>query len=158
MLPAAWSFAYGAIGQAIEAQGPEPASPPVGRVMQFQAPLAGERLHALASKVPIYRQATALAGGGILDDILELVAAPLLVGIMSTNEQARMTLWPILAGSLQQSAVAIAKAQKEQRDAMESVGEFTEEAQQIMEQMASSLFAPRWTPRYDDEAAAQHGG
>lgn len=146
VLPAAWSFVYGAIGQAIEAQGPEPAAPPVGRVMQFQAPLAGERLHALASKVPIYREATALAGGGLLDDVIELIAAPLLVGVMASSEQARMTLWPILAASLQGSAVQIAKMQAQQREAMEQVGEFTAEADEIMRQMADSLFAPRWNP------------
>lgn len=149
-MPAAWSFLYATVGQAIESQAPEPAGPPVGRVMQFQASLAGARIHNLANKVPIYRQATALAGGGLLDDIIELVAAPVLVGVMATSETARETLWPMLAASLQASAVEIAKMQKQQVEAMEAVGEYAAEAETIMAQMAEQLFAPRDAPR-DEE-------
>ena len=154
MLPAVWSFVYGQAGAVVEHTAPEPAGPPVGRVMQFQAPLAGARLHGLLSKLPIYQQATALAGGGMLEDIMELIAAPLVVGVMATSEQARDYLWPILATSLQSSAVQIAKMQKEQADAMESVNEFSADAAAIMEQMAASLFAPRYRPEPDEGGQA----
>lgn len=157
-MPAVWSFVYGTIGQAIEIQGPEPAAPPAGRVMQFQAIDAGERIHRVLGKVPVYRQATAIVGGGILEDLAELVAAPMLVAVMASNETARETLWPILAQSLQKSAVAIAKAQKEQAASMRAVGEYQEEAEQLVGQMFSALFAPRDGGHDDGGDGAQAGG
>lgn len=143
MAAPALGMAWARIGQLVELSGPEPAAPPVGRVMQFQAVDAGERLHRLLTRVPVYRRAMLVAGGSITEEIAALVGPPLLAGVMASGEQAQAALWPLFASMIQTSALAMAKAQREQLAALDSVSEYSEEIAGMMAALAEQLFAPR---------------
>lgn len=138
------SMAWAAIGMRVEQSMPEPVGPPVGRVMQFQAIDAGAILHRLLSSVPAYRKLAAVAGagGGASDEIVALLGAPLLAAVMATNDAAKLMLWPVFADVIKASAVSIAKAQKEQLDAMVTVNEYQEQVDEMMAGMQDGLFAP----------------
>jgi len=153
LMPAVLGLAYGRAGAAVELLGPEPAGPPVGRVMQFQSIAAGEQLDALLSNVPAYKRVTALGSSGLMDSIASLIGAPLLAGLMATNENVARSMWPLLAASLQTSAVAMAKAQKAQLDAMEQVSEYDAEAHAMLDELFTTLFASRPEPANEDHDA-----
>jgi hypothetical protein len=126
---------------------PEPAGPPVGRVMQFQYIDAGQALHRVLMTLPWYKRldAVAGAGGGVSDELLALIGAPLLAGVMAVNEPARMMLWPIFAEQIKASAVSIARASEEQHDAVITVAEYQADVDEMMSTMQDALFSPRET-------------
>lgn len=151
-MPGLLAMAYGVAGMRIEASGPPDFGPPVGRVMQFQAFDAGQALHRiLLALIPGYEKATKFTGGGggISADIVAIVGAPLLAGLMATNDTAKHLLWPIFAEQIKASAVTIAKAQREQIDTMNTVGEYQAEVDDMMAHLEATLFEPR--PDYEPE-------
>jgi hypothetical protein len=155
VMPGLLGMAWAAIGYRIEQTAPEPAGPPVGRVMQFQYLDAGATLHRVLMAAPLYRRIVAVAGagGGISDDLAALLAGPILAGVMATNDAAKLMLWPVFAEQIKASAVSIAEAQADQVAAMEAVGEYEGQVSEMLEHMQEGLFAPR-PPAEDAEAEA----
>lgn len=149
MAPAVLGMAYGQIGAMIEATAPEPTGPPIGRVMQFQAPLAGQQLDALLANLPIYKRVTTMGSNAVVEQLASLLIAPLLAGLMAANERAAMTLYPIFASAIKASAVEIVKAQKAQVAALEQIDEYTEEADELTRQFMEAMFARRDEPAHD---------
>jgi hypothetical protein len=158
VMPGLLGMAWAAIGYRIEQNAPEPAGPPVGRVMQFQYLDAGATLHRVLMAAPLYRRIVAVAGagGGISDDLAALLAGPVLAAVMATNDAAKIMLWPVFAEQIKASAVSIAEAQAEQVAAMEAVGEYETQVSEMLEHMQEGLFAPR--PPAEDEAEAAADG
>jgi hypothetical protein len=144
--PAILSLAYARLGQAVEMIGPEPTAPPVGRVMQFQAPAAGKQLDTALSAIPLYKKVTSLGDIGespVLQAIINLVAAPVMAGLMASNEALAQQMWPLLAAALQSAAVEQAREQKKQLQAMDEIAEFQQEAMEALMNLNETLFAPR---------------
>lgn len=156
LMPALWTMAYAKLGEAVEFMGPAPAAPPAGRVMQFQAPAAGIEIHDALAHLPLYKRVSSLVGDGGGDGpfaaLIGLIAAPALAGLMASNENLAQQLWPLLAGALQTSAVAQAKAQKERLKAMNDVAEFQADAQEAIDELWATLFAPRPEPQETPDA------
>lgn len=145
------SFLWGGVGQLLEQYGPEPQGPPVGRLMQFQAPYAAEKLHPQLRKIPAYR-ALDEASAGVLDELGPVIMAPLLVAVMASNESARMALWPLLSAQLEVFAVAAAAEKRKAAAAMRSLDEHSEEVAAMMDGLAGVLFAPGpAAPAYEDD-------
>jgi hypothetical protein len=139
-------MAYARLGQVVEMMGPEPAAPPVGRVMRFQAPAAGKQLDTALRTVPAYKRITSLGAIGdnpALEAIVSLIAAPLMAGLMASNETLAQQMWPLLASALQSAAVEQAREQKRQLAAIEEISEFQEEAVAALFELNETLFAPR---------------
>ena len=143
LAPAVLGMAYGQIGSIIEVAAPEPAGPPIGRVMQFQAPLAGQQLDALLANLPIYKRVTRAGSSQLVEQIASLIAAPLLAGVMASNEAAARTLYPIFASAIRSAAVEIVKAQKQQVEAMAEIDEYSAEADELTRQFLDVMLAPR---------------
>jgi hypothetical protein len=157
LMPALWTMVYARAGQAVEMMGPEPASPPAGRVMQFQAPAAGLEIHDALAHLPLYKRVSSFVGDGQGDgplaSILGLIAAPAVAGLMASNERLAEQMWPILAGALQTSAIAQAKAQKERLKAMHDIQEFQAEAAEALNELWDTLFAQRPKPQEATDAS-----
>ena len=137
------SLAWSGIGQAVEAYSPEPAGPPVGRVLQFQAPYAATVLDkVLTDHVPAYKAIDAMTGG-ILDELGPLILPPLLVAVMASRPQTAAGLYPLLAGQLEQLAIAMTAERRRVRDALSATAELDEESAQLVNELAQVLFAPR---------------
>jgi hypothetical protein len=153
-LPSVLALAWGGLGKAVEAAAPEPAGPPVGRVMQFQSIDAGYILHRALMTVPAYKRINTIAGGGsgALDELAPLLMAPLLAGVMASNETVRLLMWPTFANVIKTSAVSIARVQREQAEAIRQVSEYEAEVEGLLDGMAMGLFAPREEPP-EEEAA-----
>lgn len=150
-----WAAVYGSMGRVLESVAPEPPDgpgPAPGRVMQFQAADAGVRIHRLLQKVGPYKSLSAMTGGSqVSDDLMKVLGPPLLTVAMAMSEQARLLLYPFLGSMLQDAAVTIAVAEKEQADALESVSEHSERVDALMGELAEILFAPRPKPPQEEE-------
>lgn len=140
--PGVLALLWAQAGSAVEMFAPEPAGPPAGRVMQFQAIDAGVRLDRLLQQVPAYKRAMNLTGGRLTEDIVALVAAPVLAGVMASDMRARMALWPVFSSMLASSAVTIAKAQREQIEAMQQVEGYEQEVADLLDNLRHTLFGP----------------
>jgi hypothetical protein len=134
---------YGQVGAAVEHLGPAPFSPPVGRVLQFQAPLAGQQLHTALSVLPAYKRVTEMQGNAVIESVASLLLAPVLAGIMASNENAARTLFPIFASAIRASAVEVVKMQRTQNRAMDEVDEYAAEADALMGEFMAAMFEPR---------------
>lgn len=143
-LPGLWALVYGEVGSQLEQRAPTPPGPAPGRVMQFTALDAGERLHRLLSRIRAYRVATALAGSknGLTEDLMMVLAPPILAGVMASNPAVKERAWPMLATLLQSSAVAIAKAEREQVAVLETIGEHAARVDELLGSFGEMLFAP----------------
>lgn len=141
--PALIGMAYGYLGAGVEMLAPAPAGAPVGRVMQFQAPLAGKQIHEALSHVPVYKRVTALSGGDSpFGELAALLAGPIIAGVMATNPAAAEMLVPLFMASLQSSAVEMAKQQRASRDALAEVNEYAAEIEVLMGHLVANLFDP----------------
>ena len=137
------SMAWSVVGQAVEAYSPEPAGPPVGRVLQFQAPYAGQVLDkVLSERVPAYKALDAMTGG-VLDELGPIILPPLLVAVMASKPAAAPALYPMLAGQLEQLAMAITSERRRVRDALAATAQLDEESAALVQELAAVLFAPR---------------
>ena len=145
------SMAWSVIGQAVEAYSPEPAGPPVGRVLQFQAPYAGQVLDkVLSEKVPAYKALDAMTGG-ILDELGPILLPPVLVAVMASKPSAATALYPMLAGQLEQLAIAITAERRRVRDALAATATLDAESAQLVDELSAVLFAPRPEPKPEPE-------
>lgn len=155
LMPALWTMVYARLGQTVEHIGPEPAAPPAGRVMQFQAPAAGIEIHDALAHLPLYKRVSSFVGDGggnsPLAPIIGLIAAPALAGLMASNEALAKEIWPLFAGALQTSAIAQSKAQKERLKAMSEIQEFQADAAAALDELWGTLFAPRPQPEAADD-------
>ena len=142
------ALAWGGIGQVVEAYAPEPSGPPVGRVMQFQAPYAAGVLDkVLMERVPAYKAIDAMTGG-ILDELGPVLLPPLIVAVMASRPESQGALYPMLAGQLEQIAIAVTAERQRVRDALSQAAELDAESAQLVNELTSMLFAPR--PSFDD--------
>ena len=137
MLGAAWS----GIGFAVENLAPEPVGPPVGRCLQFQAPYAASQLHPLLRQLPVYRRMDESVGGS-LQALAALVAPPILVGLIASNPVVMFPMVaPVLHSLLYPIALEAAKAKREQVKALEEIGEYADDANEMMQQLLDQMFA-----------------
>lgn len=145
------SLAWSGLGQVVEAYSPEPAGPPVGRVLQFQAPYAATVLDkVLTDHVPAYKAIDAMTGG-ILDELGPLILPPLLVAVMASRPQTAAGLYPLLAGQLEQLAIAMTAERRRVRDALQQTATLDEESAKLVEELSMVLFAPRPEEPADDD-------
>lgn len=143
-------MAWHGLGNLIANYGPADVGVPVGRVIQFQAPYAAEKLHPALLRLPAYAKADA-ATGGLFGELAPLIMAPLLVGIMASNEKARAALEPLLLGQLEQMAIVVAAERKKAADAAKQVGELDAEARAVFEAMANDLLGTMYAAPADDD-------
>lgn len=148
-MPGVLALVWAQLGTAIEAFAPTDAAAPVGRVMQFQAIDAGVRLDRILSTIPAYKMLLAKAGGKKSEDIAALLAGPLLAGVMAVDDRAREALWPVFSQIVAASAVSVAKAQREQVEAMQQVEGYEAEVADLLNHLQATLFA-RPAEEYDE--------
>lgn len=148
-------MAWNGLGQLLEAYAPEPAGPPIGRIMQFQSSYAANVLdETLTQHVGPYK-AMNKAAGGMLDDLGPLIMPPLLVAIMATGSDGmRMALMPVLAKNLESLALANRAEQLKLQEAMAEAGtQFDQETMDMLNGFVSMLFDTRPHETGDDDAA-----
>lgn len=159
MAPAVIAMAYAKAGQALELAGYSEdeagelaMSPlvPAGRVMQFQAPLAGQQIDRLLNRVPAYRRVTALTGNSLLDDLAPLVLGPVLAVVMASNPAMQAALAPMFLSAMQASAAEVIKLEREQEKTMAAMSEHLEEAGERAAEMMADLFGPPDLSAYQD--------
>lgn len=109
----------------------DPVNVPVGRVLRFQAPIAGVRIDALISGTvvdrflqPFAKHVDSAQGVG------ELVALPLMVAAYTRNPEIGFVIEPILRQVIEAQLLDMAPMLKKQaaktRKAAESIGDLTE--------------------------------
>lgn len=139
------SSAWEAAGRALERRGPEPAGPPAGRVMQFEAAYAGQVLRPALRKVPILARLDSAAGGQATE-IAALFAAPIMAAAMSIDENLRDRLTPFFVEALKPIVVAAVTERRRVVEEMRAIEEYGEEAVELMQALIAGLFAPREEP------------
>ena len=146
---------WAGLGQLIENYAPEPAGPPVGRVIQFEAPYVSAHLHPVLRQVPIYKRMDEMTGG-LFDDLGPILLAPLIVGIMAANPAAQSVLQPMLFSQLESMAVEMAEESRRTRDKLAKKAEYDSDTQAILQALAGELFTPR-PPAADAPEPGGHG-
>jgi hypothetical protein len=129
------------IGQLVEMNAPEPAGPPVGRMLQFEAPYAAEQLHPHLRRLPLYRGLDEVTGG-IMDDIGPLIMAPVIVGLMATNPALGRSLEPMLRGTLEQMAVAMVTERRKVAQALRERTDLDDEIKALLVELSEGLWGP----------------
>lgn len=150
------AMGWAGLGRLLEQYLPEPAATPVGRVVQFQAPYAAEQLHPFLSLLPAYSRLDNAAGGGALAALGPLFIAPIVVGVMATNERAAAALEPLLVSQLHVMAGAIVQQRKEQAAKMAAVGDIDEEVAQVTGEMLGWLFGSPDDESNDERGSDEH--
>lgn len=139
---AGYSMAWAGAGYLIAQKMPEPAGPPVGRLMQLQAPDAGPRLARVLGpyidKIGFLKKLT--SRGEDLGDVVALLLPPLLVGAISLELVPSPIVGPILAQLLRPMAAELLKASREQAEDLAAMGEAGEEVNAALEELLGSIF------------------
>jgi hypothetical protein len=146
---AALGMGYAKIGQRLELLGYDPETDqyaphaPAGRVMQFQAPLAGAQLDRLLTRrVPIYGRVTQMQGSSLLEELAPLVMGPLIAILMAEMPAMREHLEPMFVSVMESSALEVLKMERETAKAMTATLEARTEAQELAQEMLDSMFGP----------------
>ena len=122
-----WSTAWTAGGLALQRTG---ADVPVGRCMQFQAPIVGDVLDEAIAGTFIDTLLQPIAGSGKkFKKVSAVLSLPVLVGIIERSPQTAPMLEPLLREVLREHLVALAaeakkmrKQEEEYRKAMDDLG------------------------------------
>lgn len=102
---------------------------PVGRTLQFQAPIAGTRITNALRKTPAWKPILAmLRAVGPWADLAPLIAPPLLVGLMAQFPQLQERLMPMAVGMLLPIIAETASMAEEQAELMANMNKFNQEA------------------------------
>ena len=128
-------------GHFLAENGPKPAGKPVGRVMQFQAPLAGRSIAEILDHTPLLKLFAPLSdNSGLIGSIASLIGPPLIVGLMASNDKAMQMGRPMLGMFMVPMAKEIIKAQKSMADNMGAMGEIDEETSEMVSNILNALF------------------
>jgi hypothetical protein len=105
--------------------------PPVGRMMQLQAPLAGEKIDALIAGTWIDNLLQPLARkGDAAADVMAIIAGPLLIGMVERNPETIPMVEPFLRQVVEVSLVEMApilkKKKRDQRRAAAAMADINE--------------------------------
>lgn len=154
------TFAYGSLGEALEFAGVsrdlEPALA-AGRVMQFQAPLAGAQMDQILRRhVPIYRRVTTMTGESIRDDLAQLLLGPMLAAAMASAPWAREMLEPMFLPVMQSASLEVIKLRKAQERAFAEVAEHMDEAQLLAQQLLDDLLSAPERELDPNERESEH--
>lgn len=122
-----WTTAWTGAGVALQRTG---ADVPVGRCMQFQAPIVGDILDEAIAGTFVDTLLQPIAGSGKrFKKVSSVVSLPILVGLIERNPAAAPMLEPLLREVLRENLVALAASAKkvrreeeQYRKAMEDLG------------------------------------
>lgn len=128
-LRGAVSLGWLGLGVACEHWGrPEHVARPVGRVLQFEAAVAGPRIESALRKTPAWKPIMAILNQvSPWADLAPLIGPPVLVGLMSWQPRLRPVLANVLVSLLVPVLSEAEKTASEQMEAVAALGNFTEE-------------------------------
>lgn len=150
VLRSAISFAWFGVGMTIENlpnRFPklEPISP-VGKVLQFESAVAGQRISTALKKTPAWRPIMALMSHvGPWADLAPLVLPPVLVGMMSLRPSLRNnpTLNSMLIAALVPLMSETAALAQEQAEMISQMSQFNDESVGAAMNMLSNIFGDK---------------
>lgn len=109
------SMVYGLVGTGLERSGKDI---PVGRVLQFQAPVAGNQLDKLIANTWIDRLIQPLVSkADFMETMGSVVAFPLLIGIYERNPESALVLEPVIRQVIMTNLEALVPVLKEKQKA-----------------------------------------
>lgn len=141
-MPHLLGLGWAGLGFAFEHVGPEPFGAPVGRVLQLQAPVAGDTLTKALKKTPAYGMVKPFMDAvGPWTELAQLFALPIMTAAVAMKPEV-LNAPPIQAMFMSQLVPAIAQAKQraeEQKQLTEELSQFTPEARQEAQAVMSWL-------------------
>jgi|SRR5215831_12673176 len=134
-----FALAWGGLGTAIAAK----ADPPVGMVMQIQAPHAGKQLNkVVTANETLYRWLSPIFGRAeTVGDLTSVILPPLLVGAIERRPELYPTLMPMLRSMLRPALRDLAADMKKEREALKALtGEEAAEVEAELDSILSTIF------------------
>lgn len=125
------SMAWMAMGVGIATQDrvmPDVAEP-VGRVLQFQAPVAGKRIKSALSKTPAWKPILAMMRHvGPWTDLAPLIGPPIFVGLIAWKPRLKNQLMPFLLPMMMPLAQEVQEMADEQKALVANIEDMQERA------------------------------
>lgn len=145
---AQYGMAWAGIGYVIANKAPEPAGPPVGRLMQLQAGDAGPRLERLlgpyVDRIGFLKKLT--SKGEDLGDLAALILPPLLTAAISLELVPGPVIGPILGQMLRPMAAELLSQSREQAETLAAMGEAGDEVNAAIDELLGSIFGNQDVP------------
>lgn len=129
-----------ALGVVTERYVPKPPGPPMGRILQLEATIAGPKVAAALKHTPIYPWLVR-ATVGPWAELMPLIVPPLIVGAVSMNPQLMERVRPLLLSMILPIVVENMKKAEEQSALIQMMGDVTDQHYQIASSLIDSIFA-----------------
>ncbi len=129
---------WGTAGTAIAMRG----DPPVGMVMQIQAPYAGAQLNkAIQSSDLAYRFLAPIFGRGkVAEELGSVFAPPIMVAIMERRPETRPVLMPMLRSMLRPALRQVARDMAKEREALSRLSGEEAESDAELDELLATIF------------------
>lgn len=132
---------WGLGGMGIGLRMAEPIGPPVGRMMQIQAPAAGQHIANIIERTPLMKWLQPITENkGLMTDIAALLLPPMMIGGMAAKPELQGLLGPFFQALMVPLAKEIIEAQRDSASALGGLSEVDEETNQMVATIMAQLF------------------
>jgi hypothetical protein len=134
---------WGLGGMGIGLRVAEPVGPPVGRMMQIQAPSAGKHIANIIERTPLMQWLAPITENkGLMTDIAALLLPPLMIGGMAARPELSGLLAPFFQALMVPLAKDIIQAQRDSVSALGGLEDIDEETNSMVADIMAQLFGP----------------